>query len=69
MQGTQVRSLVRELRSHMLRGAAKKENNKKGRAPAACLCNVLLFGDMNEGHPGHIYITGLSHADAKKAIS
>ena len=53
----------------MLRGAAKKENNKKGRAPAACLCNVLLFGDMNEGHPGHIYITGLSHADAKKAIS
>ena len=28
MQGTRIRSLVRELRSHMLRGAAEKEKKK-----------------------------------------
>ena len=31
--------------------------------------SCFAVSDMNEGHPGHIYITGLSHADAKKAIS
>ena len=29
MQGTRVRSLVGELRSHMLRGAAKKKTDKQ----------------------------------------
>ena len=47
----------------------KSKKYKKGRAPAACFCNVLLFGGMNEGHPGHIYVTGISHVEAKKAIS
>ena len=50
MQGMQVQSLVRELRSHMLRGTVG-EKKSKGKHKKGASCKAQMLGDSPQGQP------------------
>ena len=50
MQGMQVRSLVRELRSHMLRGTVEKKKSKAKHKKGSS-CKAQMLGDSPQGQP------------------
>ena len=51
MQGMQVRSLVRELRSHMLRGTVGKKKKSKAKHKKGSSCKAQMLGDSPQGQP------------------